>query len=718
MGDRLMEAGKGNVRGHFENLDFVEFQERMLRSLGYDEAGLLLAGPTPPAVDSFDEAAYAEARRIVAENARETPWGWKDPRCTLMLDFWARVTPGAFYVLLYREPAEVIDSLFHRGDSAVSTTPEGAARVWLAYNEILLRFARLNRTRCILANAAVVGRNPESFLSFVATRFSLKVDASVPSTFDPELMHQIAPDSAEPILLRYLVPETERLFVDLEGEADLAAGVYRDSPVSPQRARAVFFEDWASTRRSMRIAGSADAVRQVADLEDSAREREGELLQTQRLLSAADAEMRRAQEAFKTQRGQLDATIEQLASLRESAHATEIELVRAQEQLNAVRAERDGAVMRLEERRASLSHAEGLAAQSAERFHQTELELVRTQAQLRFAEHEREAFAQRAQALGRDLEQVQLLRAELDAKSQLAQTLEARAVEFAQRADDVALALRTAEDRLRALQAELGAERGRATALEAANTEINEQVESAWAETREVRTELLEWLDQLEAVTKALASEQEHVATVQAEAEAERRELSSEIGALLARTEVLAQTLEEARAEHASQVDALGARAEMLTEVLEKLRNEYAVEAGALREREAALTRALEEAIAEGETLRSELQTERARYEEQSEAVINARQHESVLAEELRESLDRLSATRVDLEALRAEHKVTAKTLEETSSRFLEHVNVSLSRTREEAQQIAGMIDEIQASRFWAVKRSIARLFGRGDTHR
>jgi hypothetical protein len=83
----------------------------------------------------------------------------------------------------------------------------------------------------------------------------------------------------------------------------------------------------------------------------------------------------------------------------------------------------------------------------------------------------------------------------------------------------------------------------------------------------------------------------------------------------------------------------------------------------------------------------------------------------------LREAEGRQSAMRTELALLHTSHKLALKALEETSARFLQHVNVTLSQTHEDAQQIAGMIDEIQSSRFWAIKRAVARLFGR-DRHR
>lgn len=245
MGTRLMPAGKGNKRGHFENLDFVEFHERWLRLSGYEEAGWAVEHAL-----KLPEEAAAEATDLLTSNERPGAWGWKDPRTALFLDFWGSVAPNAFYIFLYREPSEVVDSLFRRGDGAVTGSPELAARAWLSHNGTLLRFARANRARCLLANVAVIAREPQRFLRAVASRFDTPLDSSVTSPFEADLMTTMDVSGARPTLLRYLVPEVDRTFVDLEAEADLAAGVHRDGAITPKRAREVFFQLWAASRIS------------------------------------------------------------------------------------------------------------------------------------------------------------------------------------------------------------------------------------------------------------------------------------------------------------------------------------------------------------------------------------------------------------------------------------------------------------------------------------
>src|SRR5262249_16742307 len=137
MGAELIPGSKGNWRGPFEGRGFVRFPE----------AGLGRGGgraPRPPR-DGGPRAGRGEARRGTppgADRTRRPRWGWKDPRTSLFLRSWDVLLPeGAFYLLLYRHPAEVALSLLRRGlDLEVQLDPRIAVQAWMAYNRQLLAF--------------------------------------------------------------------------------------------------------------------------------------------------------------------------------------------------------------------------------------------------------------------------------------------------------------------------------------------------------------------------------------------------------------------------------------------------------------------------------------------------------------------------------------------------------------------------------------------------
>ncbi len=169
VGSRLMPAARGNLRGHFEDLDFVTLHERMLRANGFASEGFTAADaiPVPPAL-------AAEARNLVSQRQPSSPiWGWKDPRTTLFLDLWAEAVPDAKFVFLFRSPAEAIDSLFRRGDEAFAVNPGFAVDVWMAYNRRLLAFQRAHPDRCHLIDAATAVAAPDRLVAAVRNRWSL-----------------------------------------------------------------------------------------------------------------------------------------------------------------------------------------------------------------------------------------------------------------------------------------------------------------------------------------------------------------------------------------------------------------------------------------------------------------------------------------------------------------------------------------------------------------
>jgi len=111
LGENLMGAGKGNVRGHFENWLFVDFHDKVLRE--NNEGVYYFSEPHIEISASHEQ----EARALINRCKNEMLWGWKDPRTVLFLKFWAAVYPEAKYVFVFRKQNKVIDSLFIRDNS-------------------------------------------------------------------------------------------------------------------------------------------------------------------------------------------------------------------------------------------------------------------------------------------------------------------------------------------------------------------------------------------------------------------------------------------------------------------------------------------------------------------------------------------------------------------------------------------------------------------------
>lgn len=99
-----------NPAGYFEYKKLVELNDELLTKLG----GSYL---NPPAFAREDVAEVRGLREKAAAILREfegrEPWGWKDPRNSLTLPFWASLVRGVKIVICLRHPWDVARSL-HR----------------------------------------------------------------------------------------------------------------------------------------------------------------------------------------------------------------------------------------------------------------------------------------------------------------------------------------------------------------------------------------------------------------------------------------------------------------------------------------------------------------------------------------------------------------------------------------------------------------------------
>ncbi|MBM4430074.1 MAG: glycosyltransferase, partial [Chloroflexi bacterium] len=105
---------------------------------------------------SVPPALERQAEKLLArEFAGRALWGWKDPRTTLFLEFWARLLPSARWLFTVRRPAEVVASMLTRGDlRRCSANPlrraSLALQLCVEYNRRILQFARAHPHDCLL----------------------------------------------------------------------------------------------------------------------------------------------------------------------------------------------------------------------------------------------------------------------------------------------------------------------------------------------------------------------------------------------------------------------------------------------------------------------------------------------------------------------------------------------------------------------------------------
>lgn len=306
MGENLLAADRNNQRGYFEDVDFLAFHRKVLsESVPAGEEGVPDWGWTVS--ETLNTSHFQNYRPEAGELIRKRlegggTWGWKDPRTTLMLDFWNELLPDARFLFVYRPPWEVADSMMRVGGDYFPRHPDATLQIWSWYNEHLLRFFKAHRERCLLLNVTTLLSDPERLVPLLVERFGIEVPdaadaaARLASVCSRELFHPIPATDPMVELLRHLSPRPFRVLEQLEEMAD-CAGDESDGArkaLSPEQLPALPF--FLHTERT--------ALR-------------SELAQTRRELQEASDQLWHTRKELESARGELEFTRGELARVGE-----------------------------------------------------------------------------------------------------------------------------------------------------------------------------------------------------------------------------------------------------------------------------------------------------------------------------------------------------------------------------------------------------------------
>ena len=243
MGRDLLAPDPHNVRGYFEDVEFLGLQRRMLsESCASDDGGHPDWGWTEH--DSLDRGGFErfalEARSLFTARAeRGAAWGWKDPRTTLLLDFWDGLLEGARYVFVYRFPWDVADSMQRLGADVFLRNPEYAYRIWEHYNRHLRDFYVAHPHRCVLVSSNALPGNLQAFTRAVRDKLGVHIrEAEGDEVYDDELLKTIAGTDPLIDLFAAVWPRCAHLLSELDELADISgAALWRARPVRSRLAR-------------------------------------------------------------------------------------------------------------------------------------------------------------------------------------------------------------------------------------------------------------------------------------------------------------------------------------------------------------------------------------------------------------------------------------------------------------------------------------------------
>jgi hypothetical protein len=234
LGETLYPADEFNPLGYFEDIDFLELQREMMLTCTIAESGWRDWGWTESQRLDFSRLPSFRSRAEALVHRRHGaagPWGWKDPRTTILLDFWDEILPTARYVFIYRAPWEVAASMAALPSSTFQEHPDYSPRIWCFYNRRLMDFYRRHRDRCLLIAVNALLSRPDALLALVRSKLGLPVEAPqegaaiLGSLRGNGRLGATASSASLWRLSARSYPREAQVWTELEQLADLAAGL-------------------------------------------------------------------------------------------------------------------------------------------------------------------------------------------------------------------------------------------------------------------------------------------------------------------------------------------------------------------------------------------------------------------------------------------------------------------------------------------------------------
>lgn len=377
IGKNLLPEGEGNPKGHFENVEFLNFHENVLSSLGIDKVGWTLQNKlTPPC--SF----LYQARQLIDKNQSLTqPWGWKEPRTTLFLDFWANLIPSAYFLFIFRCPWEVLDSIYRRGDIVFHRNPYLAIQSWDSYNQAILSFYKHNSSRCLIYNLNQIIADPNNLINDIQKKFGISLSQVDKSIYEQDLLKQDISKSFErPWLIKNYFPLSLDIYEQLNQFANYEDCLISQLPETPN-AHLWILQDWLDIHLLKgQLKGEINHLdrcyQEIGDLRHKIGTLEWDLQQSQQESTQKSKdleEMRSHLEDFKREFQEIQ------SHLQQELEETRQHLTKSEEDFNQMRSHLQ---QELEETRSHLSQAQQELEEMRSHFEDFEIEFQEIQSHL------------------------------------------------------------------------------------------------------------------------------------------------------------------------------------------------------------------------------------------------------------------------------------------------------------------------------------------------
>ena len=227
MGNELMGNSISNPKGHFEDWAVVRLHDEQLAK---NDTNWQYHEEVPLDIEPDFLNKYIKLR-----NSHHSVWGVKDPRACLFLNEWNEALEGqGNFLFVARHWSSCIESLLHRHSREFAQQlpenlendkrlefwrkPDLAAKMWLAYNQRLLAFAKKHPSKSLIVTQRALF-NGAPILKTLNSKFKLGLNESAESPIENKMLRDQASTLIPDMLSSHLKARLEHVWHELLARA-------------------------------------------------------------------------------------------------------------------------------------------------------------------------------------------------------------------------------------------------------------------------------------------------------------------------------------------------------------------------------------------------------------------------------------------------------------------------------------------------------------------
>ena len=388
------EEPESSQNQEIEKLDFSSLQAEILRNQGINSQ-VWTSTQEPDINDTWVQ----KAQELAQKYSDAEIWGWNDPNTTLLLEFWAKILPEAKFLLIYRAPWEVVDSLYRSSEEIpFEKQPSLVFQSWINYSQKIIQFYNKYQHRCLLSNIQTIVDHQSLYIQEINHKFDLKLSSPSPKVYDTSLLNtETSQNSYRLGLIDYYCPDVTQNYQELEGRSwhpNNNPDWSWQNLIKTKPSQDLVFQDWVNFRQQQ---VENQLLKDKFDQDFSQSKEEWEYSQAKELecnqlndkLQAQKSECNELNKKLQAKESKLDQSQHQIHQLQSDLSLSQQQLNQAQWdakkyqfQLHQTQEELEQSELERHQLQNNLQQVESQSRQWENKFYQTEVNLSQLQKKL------------------------------------------------------------------------------------------------------------------------------------------------------------------------------------------------------------------------------------------------------------------------------------------------------------------------------------------------